>query len=75
MLIGGVFVAGEIVEDLARHQVGRFVSMAILANSLSVTKPDGDLARLPPLEGLGMLALYAAIALLAGGIVLTRRDA
>lgn len=75
VLVGGVFVAGQIVEDLARHQVGRFVPMAILANSLSVTKPDGDPARLPPLEGLGMLALYAAIALLAGGIVLTHRDA
>jgi ABC-2 type transport system permease protein len=59
-----------------------YMPILIIGNSLSVTKPDachGAAAQCPHLlsawAGLGVLCLYAALALLAGGWLLVRRDA
>ena len=60
----------------------RRMPILILANSLSTTKPvtcgTGGVSCpdfLSAWAGLGMLALYAAIALAAGGLLLAKRDA
>ena len=76
MLIGGVYVLAQLVAGLANWMMA-WLPIAIVANSLSVTRPvgDGQLRFLSPWAGLGVLGLYAAVSLAAGAFLLARRDA
>jgi ABC-2 type transport system permease protein len=76
VLVGGVYVAAQIVGAAATWIVA-YLPISIVANSLSATRPmgDGQIHILSPWTGLGMLSLYAAAALGAGGWLLARRDA
>ena len=56
-----------------QHSAGRYLPMMIAENSLTVIRPVPF--ALSPWAGLGMLCLYAAAALAAGGLLLARRDA
>jgi hypothetical protein len=72
VLVGGVYVAGQFAA-VSAHQLQAFVPVLIVGNSLSTTKRlEGTLS---PWVGLGVLSLYAAVALGAGGWLLVRRDA
>jgi len=78
-MVGGVYVAATFVGNLS-HAVGVFTPIVIVGNSLSTTKPEncgnGGCAHvLSAWAGLGLLCLYAAVALAAGGWLLARRDA
>jgi ABC-2 type transport system permease protein len=79
VLVGGVYVAATFVADIA-HSVGAYMPIIIVGNSLSTTKPatcGGSACEhpLPAWAGLGVLCLYAALALAIGGWLLSRRDA
>ena len=76
MLVGGVYVVAQLVAGLANWMMA-WLPIAIVANSLSVTRPvgDGQLRFLSPWAGLGVLGLYAAVSLAAGAFLLARRDA
>jgi ABC-2 type transport system permease protein len=81
VLVGGVYVIATFIADIW-HQAGVYTPIIIVGNSLSTTKAQactGSAAACPhPLSawaGLGMLCLYAAVALAVGGWLLTRRDA
>ncbi|HWE69873.1 MAG TPA: hypothetical protein VG205_05895 [Acidimicrobiales bacterium] len=71
-LVGGIYVAGTLLVGLSKA-AGSYGPVSIVANSVSTTQ------RLPhalsPWAGLGMLCLYAALALGIGGWMLVRRDA
>jgi ABC-2 type transport system permease protein len=69
---GAVFVVGQLLVAVAPSVV-RFVPLAIVGDSLAVSRPAGD--ALSPWSGLALLALYAAVSLTAGGLLLARRDA
>jgi ABC-2 type transport system permease protein len=56
-----------------QHTVERFLPEIIAENSLTAVKHVSP--SLPPWAGLGMLGLYAAVTLAAGGLLLARRDA
>jgi hypothetical protein len=56
-----------------QNSVGQFLPMVIAENSLTAVKPVAH--SLSPGVGFGMLCLYAAVALIAGGWALARRDA
>jgi ABC-2 type transport system permease protein len=72
VLVGGVYVAGQILA-VAAHQLQAYVPILIVGNSLSTTKRlEGTLS---PWAGLGVLSLYAAVGLGVGGWLLVRRDA
>jgi ABC-2 type transport system permease protein len=72
VLVGGVYVAAQILAAAA-HQLIAYIPISIVANSMSTTKPLDN--TLSPWAGLGVLSLYAAVALGVGGWLLTRRDA
>jgi ABC-2 type transport system permease protein len=55
-----------------RNAVEKFLPEMIAQNSLTAVKPVA--ASLSPWAGLGMLGLYAAVLLVAGGWLLARRD-
>ena len=78
VVIGAVFVGAQALGALA-HPLGAYAPIAIVSDSLSVTKAVTARAAgypaLGPWAGLGMLALYAAVAVAAGGVLLARRDA
>jgi ABC-2 type transport system permease protein len=74
VLVGGVYVLGQIVGAVADSVMG-YLPISIVANSLSVVKPVAGAHFLSPWAGLGVLCLYAAVALGAGGWLLARRDA
>jgi ABC-2 type transport system permease protein len=76
MLVGGVYVLAQLVAGLATWMMA-WLPIAIVANSLSVTRPvgDGQLRFLSPWAGLAVLGLYAAVSLAAGAFLLARRDA
>ncbi len=57
----------------AGFTVGRFLPMFILINSVSVVAPSTGC--LSAWAGIGVMTVYAAIALIAGGWLLRRRDA
>jgi ABC-2 type transport system permease protein len=64
VLVGGVYVAAQFLAVTA-HQLQAFVPILIVGNSVSTTKRlEGMLS---PLAGLGVLSLYAAVALGLGG--------
>jgi hypothetical protein len=56
-----------------QNSVGQFLPMVIAENSLTAVKPVAH--SLSPGVGFGMLCVYAAVALVAGGWALARRDA
>ena len=81
VLVGGVYVISQAVAA-AYHPLLAYLPVSIVANSLSTTRPmtcgGGDSICphfLSPWAGLGMLSLYASVLLVAGGLVLSRRDA
>ncbi len=81
VLVAGVYVAAQVIGFVA-HGVAPYMPILILGNSLSTTEPvtcGTDSASCPhflsPWAGLGMLGLYAALALTAGGWLLAKRDA
>jgi len=81
VLVGGVYVLAQAIGAFA-HAAAAYMPILIIGNSLSSTKPEscgGSAAQCPhflsPWTGLGVLCLYAVIALAAGGWLLVRRDA
>jgi hypothetical protein len=81
VLVAGVYVVAQVVGFIARGAAA-YMPILILENSLSTTKPvtcGADGASCPHFlsawAGLGMMGLYAVIALAVGGWVLARRDA
>jgi ABC-2 type transport system permease protein len=81
VLVGGVYVLATAI-SAAAHPVIAYLPIDIVANSLGTTKPQtcgGSAAKCPHYlsawAGLGMLCLYAAVALAIGGWLLARRDA
>jgi ABC-2 type transport system permease protein len=72
VLVGGVYVAAQLLGAVA-HPVIPYLPISIVGDSLAAVKPQAH--ALPAWGGLGMLALYAAVALLIGGFLLARRDA
>jgi len=79
--VGCLFVLPTFIGNLV-HQVGVYLPVVIVANSLTTTQPAAcrpgaaDCTPfLPAWAGLGVLALYAAIVLAAGGWLFARRDA
>lgn len=72
VLVGGVYVAAQLVGALANSLIG-YVPVSIVANSISTVQrlPHAP----PPWLGLAVLVLYAAVALGIGGLLLARRDA
>ena len=81
VLVGGVYVLAQVIGAVA-HSVRAYMPILIVGNSISTTKPlscGGSAGQcpqpLPAWTGFGMLCLYAAAALAAGGWLLSRRDA
>jgi hypothetical protein len=81
VLVGGVYVVAQVIGGIA-HQVRAYMPVLIVGNSISTTRPlscgapAGQCQQpLPAWTGLGLLCLYAAVALVAGGWLLSRRDA
>lgn len=73
-IVGVVLVLPIVLLPLGEHSaVMRFLPEIIAENSLTAVKPVAD--SLTAGAGLGMLCLYAAAALAAGGWALARRDA
>jgi hypothetical protein len=75
VVIGAVFVGAQALGTLARS-LGAYAPITIVSDSLAAVTPRaaGNPA-LGPWAGLGMLALYAAVAVAAGAVLLARRDA
>jgi hypothetical protein len=77
LLVGGVYVVAMLGAPLAPALMP-YLPIAVVANSLTVVQPGmaiGDVRFLSPWAGLGVLVLYAAVALSAGAWVLAERDA
>jgi len=81
VLVGGVYLAAQFVGAVAQGAAG-YMPVLIIGNSLSTTRPETcpPHAALCPhflsaWAGLGMLCLYAAVALGIGAWLLARRDA
>ena len=82
VLVGGVWILAQIVGAVA-PSLAVYMPVIIIANSLSTTKPETCASNpggacihfLSPWAGLGMLCLYAAVALAIGGWLVARRDA
>lgn len=81
VLVGGVYVAAQVIGAVA-HGARAYMPILIVGNSISTTKPlscGGPVAQcpqpLPAWTGFGMLCLYAAVALVVGGCLLSCRDA
>jgi hypothetical protein len=75
-VVGILFVLPLILVPLGtsiQDSVGQFMPMLIAENSLTAVKPVAH--SLAPGVGLGVLCLYAVVALAAGTWALTRRDA
>jgi ABC-2 type transport system permease protein len=81
VLVAGVYVVAQVIGFIA-HGAAAYMPILILENSLSTTKPvtcGTGAASCPHFlsawAGLGVMSLYAVIALAAGGWLLARRDA
>ena len=81
VLVAGVYVVVQVIGFIA-HSAAAYMPILIVANSLSTTKPvtcGTDGASCPDFlsawAGLGMLCLYAVVALTVGGWLLAKRDA
>ena len=79
-LVGGVYILAQVIGFVTRAAAG-YMPIIIVGNSLSTTKPESCSATgqcphfLSAWAGLGVLCLYAAVALAIGGWLLARRDA
>jgi ABC-2 type transport system permease protein len=79
VLVGGVYVAAQFIGFVARGVAG-YMPVLIVANSLSVTKPQHCQATGPcpsflsPWAGLIVLCGYAAVSVAVGCLVVARRD-
>lgn len=74
VLVGVVFVLPLVLLPLGEHgTVEKFLPWMIALNSLTAVKPV--VGSLSAVAGLGMLCLYAAVLLGAGGWAMVRRDA
>jgi ABC-2 type transport system permease protein len=78
-LVAGVYVLAQVVGFVA-HSAAAYMPILILENSLSTTKPVSCSGASCPhvlsaWAGLGVLSLYAVIALVVGGWLLAQRDA
>ncbi|RKR92116.1 ABC-2 family transporter [Micromonospora pisi] len=81
LLVAGVYVVAQFIGFIA-HGVASYMPILIVGNSLSTTKPvtcGTDGASCPDFlsawTGLGVLSLYALVALAIGGWLLAKRDA
>jgi hypothetical protein len=81
VLVAGVYVVAQVIGFIA-HGAAAYMPILIVGNSLSTTKPvtcGTDSASCPHFlsawAGLGVLCLYAVIALAVGGWLLAQRDA
>lgn len=75
VVIGAVFVGSQALGALD-HSLGAYAPISIVSNSLSaVNAHTPGFPALGPWAGLGMLGLYAAVAVAAGAVLLARRDA
>jgi ABC-2 type transport system permease protein len=80
VLVGGVWILDQLIGLLAQGAIA-YLPISIIANSLTTTKPQTCSTDafcphfLSAWAGLGMLCLYAAAVLAAGGWLLARRDA
>jgi ABC-2 type transport system permease protein len=79
VLVGGVYVIAQFIA-MAAHSLLAYLPISIVANSLGTTKPETcGHAQCPHIlsawAGLGMLAVYAAVLLVIGGLILAKRDA
>jgi ABC-2 type transport system permease protein len=73
VLLGGLFVL-PLIAAATSHAAGKFMPELIAGNSLAAVKPVAGFTWSPWLE-LGIVALYPAALLAAGGWLLVRRDA
>jgi ABC-2 type transport system permease protein len=79
-LVAGVYVVAQFIGAIA-HPVAAYMPILIIGNSLTTTKPvcPRNPAQCPHFlsawAGLGVLCVYAAVALAIGGWLLARRDA
>jgi ABC-2 type transport system permease protein len=80
-VIGGVYVLPTMLGSVT-HKVGVYMPITIIGNSLTTTKSQpcsAHAAQCTPFvsawAGLGLLCLYAALALAVGGWLFARRDA
>jgi ABC-2 type transport system permease protein len=80
VLVGGVYVVAQFIGAIA-HAAAAYMPILIVGNSLSTTKSEcvrGEGAQcvhfLSAWAGLGVLGLYAVVALAVGGWLLARRD-
>ena len=81
VLVAGVYVAAQFIGFIVRG-AAPYMPVLIVENSLSTTRPvtcGTDIAACPNFlsagAGLGVLCLYAVVALTVGGWLLARRDA
>jgi hypothetical protein len=79
VLVAGVYVIAQPIGFLL-HGVAPYLPILIVENSLSTTRPVSCGEEVCPhflsaWAGLGVLGLWAAIALVLGGLLLARRDA
>jgi ABC-2 type transport system permease protein len=81
VLVAGVYVIAQVIGFIV-HGAAAYMPILIVENSLSTTKPvtcGTDGASCPHFlsawAGLGVIGLYAVIALAVGGWLLARRDA
>ena len=81
VLVAGVYVVVQVVGIIV-HSVAPYMPILILGNSLSTTRPvtcgTGGVSCpdfLSAWAGLGVLCLYAGVALTVGGWLLAKRDA
>ena len=79
--MAGVYVVAQVIGFIV-HGAAAYMPILIVGNSLSTTKPvtcGTDGASCPHFlsawAGLGVLCLYAVIALAVGGWLLAQRDA
>jgi hypothetical protein len=73
-LVGGLFVLPLLAGAVRSSGAGRFLPELIAGNSLAAVRPVAGFGWSPWLE-LGIVALYPALLLTAGGWLMIRRDA
>jgi ABC-2 type transport system permease protein len=72
VLLGGVFAATQVAGAIS-HALLPYVPIGLVGGSMAAVQHQPETLR--PWPALGVLGLYTAVALLAGGWLLARRDA